>query len=114
MPLLKPNEIKQLTLPSSDDLPDGDKEWVMLEVGPILGGDLFSSTTSKDPSALTINILAKRIKEWSVRGVDGNIAPITVDSLSHLNITDLAFLLNEFIGNAEAATSTDPKAIVVN
>ena len=114
MPLMKSNEIKQLNLPSSDGVPEGDKEWVMLEVGPILGGDLFGSTASKDPSSLTINILAKRIKEWSVRGIDGEIAPISVESLSHLSVIDLAFLLDEFVGDTEAATSTDPKAIVVN
>ena len=112
MPLSKSNEIKQLFLPTSKDLPEGDKEWVTIEVGPILGGDILNVAGNTDSSEMMLTMLLKRIKEWNVRDINNDIAPLSTESIKHLSMDDLSFLLSEFMG-AEAATGTDPKVITV-
>jgi hypothetical protein len=107
MPLQKKPEPVQLFLPSSNDLPEDQKEWVTLRVGQLLGGDILRSIS--DVESMMLSVLVGRIVEWNVRDLEGNVAAITAENVSMLPMEDLTFLLEKFKGDEEAATSKDPK-----
>lgn len=113
MPLQKKNEIKKLTLPTSKDLPEAEKEWIVCEVGPLSGGDVIQMDNFRDYNDFMLNVLTRRIVEWNVKDGDA-IAKLTIDNVRQLPVDDMKFLIGELLeGQEGGAEATDPKAPAV-
>ena len=112
MPLQKKSEIKKLILPSSKDITEADKEWVLVECGPLMGGDMLNFDNFNNQNDFLAYILLHRIKEWSVKD-DTTIAPINIESLRRLKVDDTTYLLAEFIkDDIGGEGDSDPKVIL--
>lgn len=112
MPLIdETTERKQLFLPSSADLPEADKEWVVLDVGPITGKDLLTLDTVTNTITYKFNILCERLVEWSVKDANGDVAEIKPDNIRKLPVDDLIFLIGEF--DKKAGIDSDPKGLKI-
>jgi len=108
MPLLKKNETKKFNLPTSKALPEAEQEWVVVEVGPLLGGEVMQMDNFADYNDFMLNVLTKRIKEWSV--MDGDkVAAITTDNVRQLPVEDMTLLIGEFLSEKGGAEESDPK-----
>jgi len=108
MPLLKKNEAKKFLLPSSKDLAEAEQEWALVEIGPLLGGEVMQTDNFTDRNDFMLNVLTKRIQEWSVKDGD-EIAEINTDNVRRLPVEDLTLLIGEMLGSIGGADESDPK-----
>lgn len=104
--ILKP---KKIYLPSSADLPEEEKEWVVLEMGPMIGSDVVIVENFTTASGFQFDILAHRLLEWNVRDLDGDVAATTKDNIRRLPKDDLMFLMTEV--TTEATVDSLPKEL---
>jgi len=112
MPLQKSNEgnYKKVFLPSSKDLAEDQKEWVVLEVGPMMGADMLEADTFDKPIGFKFEVLISRMQEWNVRDTDGEVAKMTPENIKRLNVEDLAYLITHMESkDDEEKAVPDPK-----
>lgn len=114
MPLVSPEEIKKIYLSSSADLPEDKKEYVVMDVSPLKGGDLASIEDYQNAMVVNIQICAGRIREWNIYdGVDEDnqpkLAEINKVNVARLSFGDLAHLVQEMNkGESETALPLAP------
>lgn len=106
MPLIAQDTLKpkKIFLPTSKDLAEEEKEWVVLEVGEILGADVIDMDSFESVTAFKYHILCNRLLEWNVKDTDGEVAKINKDTVKRLPFEDLAFLMKEVDTEVEAVT----------
>jgi len=95
MPNLAPvPEVKKVFLPSTSDLPETEKWWVLLKAGRILGGDMIDVAGIEDEDIKLKSLIANRIQDWNVTDNDQK-AEINAANVSRLEPEDLALLITE-------------------
>lgn len=92
MPQLRESEIESFELPSST--PD-DKAIVEIDM-TITGGVAEDYNMSQDKGAAASRILASAIKSWNFTDKDGQVVPITSETVRRLDVADWGFLAEKF------------------
>lgn len=102
MPLQQSNLVeKRVDLPTSKDVPDEQKEYAVIEVGELTGGDMIyiEDFETKSPLSILTQVLPHRIKEWNVKDTDGSVAEINFNTVRRLPTEDLVFLIAAIVPN---------------
>lgn len=95
MGVLRQAKIERLMLPSTEDKPENEREWVDINVN-LLGGDILEAAEDNISNVRrAIMLLAALIKNWSFTEEDGEKTAITPDNVARLEATDLSFLVNK-------------------
>jgi hypothetical protein len=115
MPLVTSEQLEKMFLPTSESLPESEKEWVVMDVSPLRGGDLESVTSFDDDNVLKFygQIVSGRIREWNVTD-NGVVADITPDNVKRLPFEDLAHLYSKITGKGESALPKAPSVSSTN
>lgn len=100
---------KKIYLPSTNDLAENEKAWVVLRLGKLLGGDIAEVTDFTSNAKVSLGVLASRIQEWNFED-NGQPVPINFENVCRMEGEDIGHLLNELKGDLAAVkTLADPK-----
>jgi hypothetical protein len=121
MPQLGNEEInQQIILPSTLDLPEDQRAWVVMDVSPNKAGDYYN-INNMVVGHITFAVLLERIKDWNYQDAEGEKLPITLDTLKRLNAQDFQFLQEQIasgsdnkLDDTQKKTSLDSSSQAVN
>lgn len=99
--------IKKFWLPSTASLPEDDpqKDWVTMDTGSMLAGDL-AAVEESDLGLKSLVVLQRRILDWSFTEPSGEKAPITVENVACILRGDFIYLCGQIQDNAVQAGLT--------
>lgn len=112
MPVFEPLPdpiVKQFYLPSTAKLPEDQQAWVKMDVSPMNVRDHLLVQIGDTPSAVSIRILAARIRDWNVLEVDQTPLPINTDSILRLGQANLNYLAAQIPTEATSTLDLDQK-----
>lgn len=91
MAKLRKSQIKKISLPSFEDLPEEERGWVEIECATQMS-DFEDVDKSLSEVRSTAQILIKKIKSWNLTTDDDKPLPITIDNIVSLDSSDFATL----------------------
>lgn len=108
MPQLKQLETKpqKFVLPSTAELPEADQAWVVLDVSPILTGDMIGMENIGGQIEISLSVLLNKITDWNYTEADGTTTPITLDNLKRLDVGDYMYLTAQLNGGKVPSSLT--------
>lgn len=110
MPVLKDkSEIKRVYLPSTESLPEEQKAFVDMEVGPMTTADIVGLDTNAGEVEMGVRMLAARIKGWNFTDEAGNEIEINFDNVKKLDIEDFTFLAEKLPQNINTLSAAEKK-----
>lgn len=88
-------QLPQLGANERVELSSDPTAYVVIQTGPVLGGDVVNVDDPENPMAISLAILAGRIKEWNFTEADGTPTPITLDNVMRLPMQDMTALFEK-------------------
>jgi hypothetical protein len=111
MPILGKQNLETLHLPSTAGLAEAEQAIVTVNTA-ITPADLADSEAHETMLDKAAYALSRLIVSWNFTDETGITAPITIDAVRHLNITDFTFLNKWFeqnLANVAAGLDIDVK-----
>lgn len=114
MPQLSSSEqkIERYILPSTVDETAENQAWVELDTTKLVAADVMAISDPENNLGTSLELLAKRVKNWNYTNADGTPTPINEDTIGRLDINDFSFLVMKFGENISPAqmSTTEKKS----
>lgn len=105
-------QLEKVWLPTTASLPDDDanKEWVNINTGKLVAGDIVGIDPAGDQIEASLVMLANRISDWSYTDEAGVPLPVTLDNVKLLDMEDFTFLAQKLQMDVESLTPDQKKS----
>lgn len=105
MPILGNKTLKKVYLLSTKNAVEADKAYVEINTSINIDDIKDIQTYKEDELAQTAYILAQLIVSWNMTDANGTLAPITIENVRKLPLTDFTQLGEEIKGAVEAQSA---------
>lgn len=88
------SNVKQFELPSTTKLPQEERAWVLMDVGPDRPADWLAVTDlDRNYAARQARVVVSRIQKWNFIDDQGSPIPVSFENFWHLAPEDRLYLL---------------------
>lgn len=111
MPILKDqSKVERFYLPSTEKLPEEEKAFVDLDIGPVITGDVVGADLEAGEVKVGVQMLTDRIKGWNYTNESGEPLEINFDNVKLLDMDDFVFLAQQLpTDKVEGLTAPEKK-----